>query len=960
MNSNIYRLLLRYGLALGSTAVALVLTLLLQPLLSQSISLFFFVAITVTTWYGGSRPGLTAIILSTLAISAFFVRPLADNLLIGLGSIVIRFATFSLVASIICWLKYDLSKSQRQIERLNQQRLAESADRLQMALNAAQMGMWDWDMVTGQITWSPEHEQLFGLAPGSFDGTYETFDAHLYPDDREGLEQAINYAVSHHLPYRHEYRVIWTDGSIHWVEGRGQALYNSSGQPVRMSGTVMAIDERKRAEIALQQINSELEQRITERTEELTILNNHLLTALQEQHQAKQDVENLYNMAPCGYHSLDAEGTIVQINDTELNWLGYTRDEVLNKMKFIDLLTPDSQQTFHRNFPQFKQRGWVNDLEFQLRHKDGPTRWISVNGIAVRDDAGNFEMSRSSLFDISDRKRTEAALQQKTQMEQLRWSITKAVRQSLDLNTVLNTSVAQLRQTLQADRVAVYRFQPDWSGDFVVESVGDTWIKLIHTDVRKIWEDTYLQENQGGRFQNNEAFVISDIYTAGLQTCHIELLEQFQAKAYVVAPIFLRETLWGLLAVYQNTAPRNWQDWEIELLQEISSQLSIALQQSNLYSQLQLELRERERAAAVIQEAERRWRSLLDNVQLIVIGLDLSGLVNYVNPFFLSLTGYRSSDVLGKSWFENFLPASRQQAVQTIFTEVLSHNAHPHYQNSILTQSGEERLIAWNNTMLQDSDGNIIGTISIGEDITERQKIDKMKQDFVSVVSHELRTPLTSIRGSLGLIAGGVYDKKPDKMKEMIEIAARQSDRLVRLVNDILDLRRLESGQSKLNFKQCLAADLIQQSVDVMRPQAKQNGLITIVVLPTTDEVWADPDAIIQTLTNLLSNAIKFSPSHSTITITAIPYQPSSTPHPLTCFSIQDQGRGIPSDQLETIFGQFQQVDASDSREKGGTGLGLAICRTIVKQHDGEIWAESSPNQGSTFYFTLPSIQLLL
>jgi PAS domain S-box-containing protein len=345
------------------------------------------------------------------------------------------------------------------------------------------------------------------------------------------------------------------------------------------------------------------------------------------------------------------------------------------------------------------------------------------------------------------------------------------------------------------------------------------------------------------------------------------------------------------------------------------------------------------------------------------VGLDHNGQINYTNPFFSSLTGYTATEVLGQCWLDSCrLPIPDANPEQ------------PPNQDSLLTKSGEERLMNWNHTRLQDADGHLIGTISIGEDITERRKIERMKQDFISVVSHELRTPLTSIRGSLGLIAGGIYDHKPEKIKEMIAIAARQSDRLVRLVNDMLDLRRLESGQSTFNFKQTTAASLIQQSVEVMRAQAEQHHL-QIFTVPTTAEVWADGDAVVQTLTNLLSNAIKFSPPNTIITIRAIAADSdpdsvsdsdldsnlnSATPTPpqpptYTRFSVQDQGRGIPAEHLETIFGQFQQVDASDAREKGGTGLGLAICRTIVEQHTGKIWVHSQPGEGSTFFFMLPA-----
>ncbi|NJM60480.1 MAG: PAS domain S-box protein [Oscillatoriales cyanobacterium RU_3_3] len=560
-------------------------------------------------------------------------------------------------------------------------------------------------------------------------------------------------------------------------------------------------------------------------------------------------------------------------------------------------------------------------------------------------------MSRSTLFDISDRKQAEAELLQKSRQEKLLWIVTQAIRQYLDLNAILNTAVTEVKQTLQVDRAAIYRFNPDWSGDFAVESVAPGWVKLVEPGICKIWEDTYLQETQGGRFQNNETFVITDIYTAGLQPCHIELLEQFQARSYTIVPIFSGENLWGLLAIYQNAQPRHWRSWEIELVEQIANQLAIAIQQAELYTQLQIELQERKQAEATIREAERRWRSLLENVQLIVVGLDRSGNINYINPFFLKITGYTYPEVLGKNWFENFLPSSSKQSIQTIFSEVMTENGHPYYRNSILTKSGEERFIAWNNTTLQDSEGNIVGNISIGEDITERKKVEQIKDEFIGIVSHELRTPLTAIQMSLGLIKTGVYDKKPEKARRMIEIALLDTNRLVNLLNDILDLERLDSGRVIIEKTVCKASDLMQQAVDGIQAIATQQQ-ISLIVTPTDVEVQASADAIVQTLTNLLSNALKFSPANSTIVLAA--------EHQTDCvlFQVSDRGRGIPDDKLELIFGRFQQVDASDSREKGGTGLGLAICQSIIERHGGKIWAESVLGEGSTFFFTLPLLPI--
>jgi PAS domain S-box-containing protein len=543
-------------------------------------------------------------------------------------------------------------------------------------------------------------------------------------------------------------------------------------------------------------------------------------------------------------------------------------------------------------------------------------------------------------------------LQQQARLNQLRWEITQALRHSMNLEAILETAVTQLRQTLQVDRVAVYRFQPDWSGNFIIESVSEGWEKLVDSDVPKVWEDTYLQKTQGGRFQNHETFVIPDIYTAGLQPCHIELLEQFQAKAFTVVPIFAGETLWGLLATYQNTKARDWQPWEVELLQQIASQLAIALHQSHLYSQLQVELKERKQTGAVLREAERRWRSLLDNVQLVVIGLDVHGRVEYVNPFFLELGEYQLDEVLGKSWFDNFLPPSQKTSIKLVFQEILECTPHPHYQNPIVAKSGDERMIAWSNTVLQDPSGKVIGTISIGEDITERYKMDRMKTEFISVVSHELRTPLTSMQAALSLLNEKIIDPTSEEGEATIQIAADGTDRLVRLVNDILDLERLESGKVRLEKYLYSIDELVLTAMAQMQEMANQFG-IRLEASLCDRQTEVDGDRLLQVLTNLLSNAIKFSSNDSTIQL-SVKEQDVGDDAPSLLFTVRDQGRGIPPDKLESIFDRFHQVDASDSREKGGTGLGLAICRSIVQQHGGKIWAESTLGQESTFCFTIP------
>ena len=234
------------------------------------------------------------------------------------------------------------------------------------------------------------------------------------------------------------------------------------------------------------------------------------------------------------------------------------------------------------------------------------------------------------------------------------------------------------------------------------------------------------------------------------------------------------------------------------------------------------------------------------------------------------------------------------------------------------------------------------------DDITERLALDQLKSQFVSMVSHELRTPLTAIRGALRLITSGALGVLPPKAAEMVEMADSNTERLVRLVNDILDLQRMESGADELDVQHCSDARLLDEVSALMRPLASEGG-VTLAVRPAGVSLVADGDRLIQTLSNLVSNAVKFSEDGDRVILA------TRLEGDHLHFGVSDEGRGIPSDKLESIFGRFQQVEGSDSRAKGGTGLGLAICKEIVERHGGSIGVESELGSGSTFFFTIPT-----
>ncbi len=449
---------------------------------------------------------------------------------------------------------------------------------------------------------------------------------------------------------------------------------------------------------------------------------------------------------------------------------------------------------------------------------------------------------------IVDRQQVQQILQNQLEQQRLVMDMTGLIRRSLDLPEILQTTVNELRQFLQTDRVIIYQFGSDWSGRAICESVGADWKAVRGTYIY----NTDCIESDLGHYQQGLTTVRSDIYNVHIDAWQMQLLESFQVRANIVVPIFKGNQLWGLLSCHHCSAPRLWQTLEVDSLEQLASQVSIAIQQADLFTRAQIELTQRKQAEMTLQ--------------------------------------------------------------------------------------------------------------LLNAELKQRQAVEKLKDEFIGIVSHELRTPLTSMQGALALLAMGLMDDDPAQMKQMIQIAASETERLVRMVNDILDLEKLAADSNCFEREWCDAAALLQRSVEVMSSSAEAAG-VRLELDCSPIQIWVTPDRIVQVFTNLLSNAIKFSAPGGVVSIEAKLIDESGSPSAQLVatspsqqirFAISDRGRGIPEHKLETIFDRFQQVDSSDARDKGGTGLGLAICQSIVLQHQGRIWVESIWGHGSTFFVTLP------
>ncbi len=358
-----------------------------------------------------------------------------------------------------------------------------------------------------------------------------------------------------------------------------------------------------------------------------------------------------------------------------------------------------------------------------------------------------------------------------------------------------------------------------------------------------------------------------------------------------------------------------------------------------------MDVSERIQAEQSLQRSENQLKLITDALPVLIAYIDARQRYIYNNRTYESWYGKPRSSLQGKLIKEVVGEHNYQQMLPYIKTALAGKTVT--FESQPIADGGN---FYWMNaTFVPDfnSHGEVKGFFSMIEDITERKAIEQMKSEFISIASHEMRTPLTAIHGVMKLLSAGRLGELSESGAKMADMALRNSDRLVRLVNDILDLERMESGRDELNPQPCDSAELIQQAIETTISIADEQG-INLQADAQSLKFLGDRDRLVQTLNNLISNAIKFSSAHSNICIS------SKLDQQNILFSVKDQGRGIPKNKLETIFERFQQVDASDSRQKGGTGLGLAICRHIVEQHQGKIWVESVYGQGSTFFFSIP------
>jgi PAS domain S-box-containing protein len=359
-------------------------------------------------------------------------------------------------------------------------------------------------------------------------------------------------------------------------------------------------------------------------------------------------------------------------------------------------------------------------------------------------------------------------------------------------------------------------------------------------------------------------------------------------------------------------------------------------------------------ATQAVLDSEARFRRLSDASLDGVVIAD-HGVITEVNRAVTRIFGYTEEELVGQHSIVLIAPETRATAEIRI-----REGLEGSYHTLGLHKDGVTRIpllvvanmIVSNNRKLR---------VTVIRDLRESDRLDRMQREFIATVSHELRTPLTSIRGALGLLHGGAAGALSERGQHLTRVALANSERLMALINDLLDLEQIEMGSLPFHPTVIAPIDVVRRAVEKMIPMAKSRSIRIAIDVQTDSTIWADPDRLVQVLVNLLSNAIKFSSDDSDVTISATEMAARTADLPATQnrvrFAVTDRGSGIEPVLVDRLFKKFTQADSSDVRQQGGTGLGLPIAQAIVRQHGGTIVVESEPHQKTTFWFTIPKAQ---
>ncbi|WP_333458008.1 PAS domain S-box protein [Microcoleus sp. Pol10D4] len=822
------------------------------------------------------------------------------------------------------WLAVERSRAEEE--------LRESEAHLQLALKVGRMGTWDWDMQTDTLLWSEGHFMVLGLQPNECEPGYEVWASRVHPDDLAQAEAKLQQGIADKTEYHHEYRLRWSDGSIHWVEARGQFTYDSQGNPKHSIGVVIDITERKQAEEALRQA--------------LQKLNFH--------------VEN----SPMAVVEWDRDFEIIRWSAGAERILGWKAEEILGKSlteipfvfeEDLESVTEVCQRLVYGEEPHIFSYNRNYTKARNLVHCE----WYNSS---LRDESGRMISVLSLVLDVTQRKYAEQEREQLLERERLARAEAEAAQRQLA--TIFDTSPVGLALLDSEQRfIAINEALAEINGLTREQHLGYSILDIFgqsDPQLVEVFDQIYatgdpftspnLAVNVPGRSDRRPGYynvyylptVNSNGQVEGILVYVVDVTERMQLE---LAQRFLSEASAVLASSldYQTTLEQVAQLTVPELADWCTVHI---IEEDGAIEQI---------AVAHIDPAKLEWAyQIRDKYPLnpddprgtaLTLRTGQSDLLPEI-PDELLVQAARDSkhlEILRQVGFKSVMtvPLRTQARIIGVISFVCAESGRQYTSADL--QLAEELArrasLAIDNAQLYRQ---------AQRDRTKAEAANRIKDEFLAVLSHELRSPLNPILGWTKLLRTGRLDVT--KTQQALETIERNAKLQAQLIEDLLDVSRILQGKMTLNVATVNLAAMIEAARETVRLAAEAKHIqIQTTFNPISGTVSGDTNRLQQVVWNLLSNAVKFTPTGGRVEVQLEQVGMYAQ------IQVKDTGKGIRRDFLPHVFDYFRQEDGTITRHFGGLGLGLAIVRHFTELHGGTVQADSlGQNLGATFIIRLP------
>ena len=637
----------------------------------------------------------------------------------------------------------------------------------------------------------------------------------------------------------------------------------------------------------------------------------------------------LFDQMPGAVIAIDNQKRLIFANPSVNKWFHISEfDTSKNIFSLLPVLKKEWIQSFDTPF------------EFSIQYPAQVAKYFELTSHGLTTKSGNKRKTGTLIIisDITHRKWQENQIVHKENILAKFLEISRYYISSNSLHDSIQSSLSKLGELFKVDRVYIFQNEWDavskrilvsqkweWASDTVTSEIGNQSLQSI--DYQEFMPDWFAFLEQG-------KYVLGHV--ENLSTLIKQNLSSQNIQSILLQPIMIRERFWGFIGFDACHQKREWTNDEINSIGIASSIIGEFID----HSTTQLEL----------QHSQKRFDQVTELAHEVFWETDNDGFFTYISPYVRNILGYEPDFLTKNMKFLDLLKPEKdnQQSVVSLIQELFKSKSSINDFQIAINSKDESTLYCIVNALPIYENGDFIGYRGSAFDISELKRLEKMKNDFISTVSHELRTPLTAIKESIHIVADGLAGEINRTQKDTLEIGMRNITRLSRIINNVLDFQKQNTGKIIYTPLIVNPNSLLKEAFETMKLHANEKSLeMKWQVHETLPAIYADADLIMQVLINLLHNAIKFT-DKGYVGLDA--FQENDTLHII----VKDTGIGIKKEDIKKLFQSFSQINTDNQASPGGSGLGLAISKQIITWHNGEIWVESDIGQGSEFHVRIP------